>query len=1091
MAVLGQVRAWVGDEPVDLGGPRQRALLARLVLAHGHVVSVDRLTEDLWHGEPPPKALAALQVYISHLRRALEPDRPRRAPATVVVSAAPGYCLRLPDEQVDSWRFEALVAQAQRETEGERRAVLLDEALSLWVGEPFGEVGDALWAAAEVSRLAELRLAAAEASAQTQLSLGRDSQVISAMQRHVSEHPSREHAACLLATALYRTGNQAAALDVLRRVRGHLLDELGLEPGPVLRQLESDILQHADRLVIPSATPVPTPPAAPRPGAAAAPLRGRDDELTAIERAGAEAAAGCSRIVWIGGEAGAGKTALVRTAAQRLRHSGFRTTFGSCPETDGAPPGWAWTEVLRDLADDVKPSHGREALGPLLHEGSAGRGSGSFWMADALAEVLQQAAARRPLAIIIDDLHRTDGLTLELLRLVTARLNDEPMLVVGTYRPSESDSEVESARAALIAHTSAHLLLAGLDAAATTALLDDHGLPAVSGETLRILRERTGGNPLFVREMARLVSAEGAHGLRGVPVGVRDVLRRRLARLPGVTVTTLRQAAVLGRDIDMDLLAELSGRDVDDLLEALEPAVLAGLLDEPAPTRLRFAHALIRDTLYEDLSLLRRTRLHAAALDMLRRPGRKTDATQLAHHAVSSATSETAWDAAQFAMTAARDADAAGAPTEAARLWRSVLHMLALARSHPTSPLDLDTTVEARCRLVASLANAGDAVTARAELKHTLAMVDGQPDLTMRALSAWDAPLVWRIRTTDGIDEDIVEPLRRTLRADVPGPVRVRLLATLFAELEGAEPEAARSASAQAVALARRLDSADPGTTRLTCAALNAAAYCALGPDDAANRDAAAAEFLRYAQAAGEADYEAVAHWLVFLSAASRSDLVTAQRHVDLAVARARTGQLGHLLTVLDIFTAQLTVLAGRLDEGEKRYLLGSARLAEHGAANGEYLAVVGRVSAGLARGDLGPMVDELVFINDHVSAMVSDAAVLALLSVGRTDEAYVVWARRRPVERSYYWLALTTLRAHAAAAVGDRVEARHCARELAGYSGRMAGLDNGSLLTGPVDEALAAVEELLGATDHAQAHRAAAHALRARLAAEAARLID
>src|SRR6478752_903569 len=93
VAVLGSARAWRGSTPVELGGPRQRSLLARLVLAQGHVVSVDRLIEDLWQGEPPPKALSALQAYVSHLRRVLEPDRPPRAPAAVIVSAAPGYRL--------------------------------------------------------------------------------------------------------------------------------------------------------------------------------------------------------------------------------------------------------------------------------------------------------------------------------------------------------------------------------------------------------------------------------------------------------------------------------------------------------------------------------------------------------------------------------------------------------------------------------------------------------------------------------------------------------------------------------------------------------------------------------------------------------------------------------------------------------------------------------------------------------------------------------------------------------------------------------------------------------------------------------------
>jgi DNA-binding SARP family transcriptional activator len=1093
VAVLGPVSASISGLPVDLGGRRERALLARLALAHGQVVSVDRLADDLWHGEPPPKAAAALQVYVSHLRRALEPDRPRRAAAAVVVSAAPGYCLKLPLEQVDAWAFEAKIAAAQQESHSERRLALLDEALDLWSGDAFQEVHDAMWAAPEVARLSELRLVAVETRAQTHLALGHDSQVIAAMRRHVDEHPSRENAACLLATALYRGGNQAAALDVLRRVKQHLVDELGLESGPALRALESDILRHADRLVIPPAPPAPVVPQPPSVRQVQR-LRGRDDELAAIERAGVEAADGRSRLIWIGGEAGAGKSTLARAALKRLATNGFRVVVGSCPETGGAPPGWAWTEVLRDLGDDAAGSSDHDALTPLLHEGAGGaaaRESGPFWMANSLAGVLQRAAARHPLAIVLDDLHRTDGLTLELLRMVTDRLEDDRVLLIGTYRPSESDVELETARAALISHTATHLLLTGLDAAATAALVADCGLPPVSGEVLRTLRERTAGNPLFVREMARLLTAEGTDAVGGIPVGVRDVLRRRLARLPGATVTVLRQAAVLGRDIDVDVLAELGDRDVDDLLDALEPAVLAGLLDEPAPSRLRFAHTLIRDTLYEDTSLLRRTRLHAAALDLLRRPGRSTDSAELAHHAVSAATTETASDAAVFAVAAAREADGAGAPVEAARLWRSALQMSDLSRQAGMRVQDRDSVVEARCGLVSSLASAGDAVTARSELKRTLAMVRGDDELTLRALSAWDAPLVWRVRVTHGVDPEIVEPLERVLRGNLPDAVRARLLVRLFAELEGADPAGAVAASAEATALARRIDPADPGARRLICAVLNAAAYCALGPDTAADRDAAAVELLDYATSAGEDDYQAVGHWLVFLSAASRSDLAAAQRHVDLAVAHAGTGQLGHLLTVLDIFTAQLTVLAGRLDDGEKRYRAGAARLVEHGAANGAHLAVVGRISTGLARDDLASLADELLLIHEQVSTAVCEATVLALLAAGRTDEAGRIWANRQPVERSYYWLAMTTLRAHAAVALGDIDEARCCAEELAPYSGRMAGLDNGSLLTGPVDAALAVVEDALGERDSAQAHRAAADALRMRLAADAARLID
>src|SRR5690606_17872288 len=110
--VLGAFGAEVAGEPVDLGGPRQRSVLARLVVARGRMVTADRLVEDLWGESPPPRAAAGLQSFVSHLRRALEPDRPPRTPARILVTEPPGYALRLPEENVDAWRFDPLLDEA-------------------------------------------------------------------------------------------------------------------------------------------------------------------------------------------------------------------------------------------------------------------------------------------------------------------------------------------------------------------------------------------------------------------------------------------------------------------------------------------------------------------------------------------------------------------------------------------------------------------------------------------------------------------------------------------------------------------------------------------------------------------------------------------------------------------------------------------------------------------------------------------------------------------------------------------------------------------------------------------------------------------
>src|SRR4051812_44109214 len=150
--------------PVDVGGPRQRAVLALLLSARGDVVSVDRMIEDLWRGEAPPRAIASLQAYVSNLRRLLEPARERRAPARLLISAPPGYALRLPADAVDAWRFERLLAEARAcaVADPHRARVLLLGALQLWRGDAFAEFAEEPWAQPEAVRLTELRLAARE-----------------------------------------------------------------------------------------------------------------------------------------------------------------------------------------------------------------------------------------------------------------------------------------------------------------------------------------------------------------------------------------------------------------------------------------------------------------------------------------------------------------------------------------------------------------------------------------------------------------------------------------------------------------------------------------------------------------------------------------------------------------------------------------------------------------------------------------------------------------------------------------------------------------------------------------------------------------
>jgi DNA-binding SARP family transcriptional activator len=245
--VLGPVAAWDGaGNAIALKGPRHRAVLARLVIARRHVVPVTRLVEDLW-ADPPAGAVGAVRTFVAALRRAVEPDRPPRTPAALLVTEGPGYALRADPDAVDGWRFERAVAEAVALPPGEG-LVRLTEALGWWRGPAYAEFADEPWARAERSRLTELRLHAVERRAEARLALGLAAEAVPDLDAHVTEHPWREDAWRLLALALYRTGRQGDALAVLRRARALLVEQLGVDPGPGLRGLEADILRQAGHL---------------------------------------------------------------------------------------------------------------------------------------------------------------------------------------------------------------------------------------------------------------------------------------------------------------------------------------------------------------------------------------------------------------------------------------------------------------------------------------------------------------------------------------------------------------------------------------------------------------------------------------------------------------------------------------------------------------------------------------------------------------------------------------------------------------------------------------------------------------------------
>ena len=234
-AILGPLEVRADGEPVALGGPKQRALLTMLLLEAGRVVSIDRLVDALWEGNPPTTSTASLQNFVAQLRKALGPD--------VIETRPPGYLIRLEPEQLDVARMRRLVDEA-RANEPARRAELLDEALASWRGEPLAEFRYETFAQEEIARLEEFHLALLEERAEAKLAIGAHADLVPELELLVRKQPLRERLRAQLMLALYRSGRQAQALEVYREGRELLVEELGLEPSPLLRGVHASILRQ-------------------------------------------------------------------------------------------------------------------------------------------------------------------------------------------------------------------------------------------------------------------------------------------------------------------------------------------------------------------------------------------------------------------------------------------------------------------------------------------------------------------------------------------------------------------------------------------------------------------------------------------------------------------------------------------------------------------------------------------------------------------------------------------------------------------------------------------------------------------------------
>ncbi|MDT0304969.1 BTAD domain-containing putative transcriptional regulator [Streptomonospora wellingtoniae] len=1073
-AVLGPLEAAGPSGAVALKGPRQRALLARLLVAGGRVVPVQRLVEDLWPAQAPDGAVAAIRTFVADLRRALEPGRPPRSPARLLATAAPGYVLRAAPGAVDAGRFEAGVARGRALLVDARPGPALEElerSLQLWRGPAYAEFAEHPWARGAAERLEEVRLAAAEHRAEALIGSGRAAEAAADLRAHVGAHPLREDAWHHLALALYRSGRQGDALAALRRARRTLAEELGVDPGERLRTLEADILAQAPRLSPRPREQAPPPSALPPPTAAPAhPLLGRAGETGELERAADRAERGGTVAALVAGGAGAGKTALARDLAARLSGRGWITAWGECPEHEGAPPAWTWERIAAAL-EEAAPAPAAPAE-PAGEDTPRDPAAARFQALGRAAALVEAAARRAPVLLVADDLHRADEETLELLAGLAAHPGTRPVLVVGTYRSDAITPALTRALARLARREPLRLYLDGLSLRDTGRVVAGVAGRAADEATAAAIHRRSGGNPFYVRELARLYADQGARALDDIPPGVGDLIRHRLAGLDPAARRLVGRASVIGRDVDCDVLAAVAedGADGGGMLDALDSALQAGFLTEPGPRRLRFSHVLVRDAVYTGLSGPRRARWHGAAARALERlrPG---EAASLAHHFARADIPGADERAAAYAREAARRAEARFAPHESARLWR------AAAAACERSGAPVRTRLEAVMGMVRGLAVTGRLEEARAHRGRAVEAAAGleDPELLGRVVTAFDVPALWPRNDDEDLSARVAGAAQQALSAleartpDGGEELRCRLLVALALELRGDAGRRGPAAARRAEALARRR-----GGAALLCAALNARFMQSFHTAGGARlRAGIGAELIEVASGAGLVAYEVLGRLVQMQAHGACADFCAADAHAAAVGELGDRYEIGHVAVFTGLYAAVRAAAAGRFADAESAYRAAAAPLAGSGMPGLAQGAVpLARLCLRLQPG--GPAHGP----GGHADLTGSDWGPYAPWALPLLGTGEAASAAPPPAPAGLLNEALTCLDARSARACGDQDRMRRAYERLLPAADELAGAGSGLVVLGPVAHHLGGLARDLGRESEAVGHYRRARAV-------------
>ncbi len=847
-------------------------------------------------------------------------------------------------------------------------------------------------------------------------------------------------------------------------------------------------------LAQPTGEPEEERPRHPLEGLAGGIFVGREREIGKLREAVDAALAGSGCLQLLVGEPGIGKTRVAEELATYATLRGAPVYWGRCREDDGAPAYWPWVQAIRQLVRDADPvgmawqmGAGAAEVAQLVPEVAerldiepAGRSESEeerFRLFDSVTSFLVAASRDRPMVLILDDLHWADEPSLLLLKYASAELGSSGLLICCTYRDVELGRHHPLARV-LGELGGERITLRGLSVTDVSRYIEmTAGSPLPQG-LAEAVHQQTDGNPFFVGEVVRLLASEGrlADGERAswdpeIPQGVREVVGRRLDRLSPQTNEALRVAAAIGREFEAELAIMVTDLSRDELMMAAREAVAERLVTDVGEGRFSFSHALVRDTLYDELTTAQRARLHeriALALEEICSDDDEARLGELAHHFLSAAPRGDLAKAIDYAERAGAQDMEQLAYEDAAEVYGRALEVLELT----------DRPDEARrCTLLLALGGAEAGAARVSDARRAF----GAAAEAARQLGDADSLVgaaigIAMLSEAGNVDRRLVDLLDEALEAIGPekSARRAALLSAKSQELYWVDAQGLSAPLvAEAIELAREVDA-----PRTLAAALHRSIFLPLGPDAARERLAIADEMLELGRSSGDRESVLRAHAYRIQNQLELGEMTEVDRELTIYADQAEELRMPQHIWHTHALRCMRAMLDGDLEKAEE--YAEQARRAGDRAEQPLAQQIYGvqliqiRTLQGRAGELLAPvrhLAERFPGIPAWRSALITLAARAGDVEEGRLELERFAGDDFSAIPRDANWLAGMSLMGEATAMLGDTERAELAYEELLPYEGLIIVIGRAAGSNGPVDRVLGLLAQTRGRRDDAERH--------------------